>query len=77
MVGENMEYLLGLLTPVVLFLCGYIGYSLGNKQKPKKPKHEDQQRKVEHMEKMHNDFVKMMNYNESIALQRKKVRHNE
>lgn len=71
-----MQFFLGLLTAVVFFvlLSGavYIGYRVGKKKpKPKpQPIDEDEQRKAKQLQQ---DFVKLMNYNEEIALQRKKV----
>ncbi|MFE8704129.1 hypothetical protein ACFYKX_26535 [Cytobacillus sp. FJAT-54145] len=69
-----MQFFLGLLTAVVFFvlLLGavYIGYRLGQrKKKPPNIDDEDKRRAKE----LHSDFMKLMNYSEDIALQRKRV----
>ncbi|MDF1507629.1 hypothetical protein PZE06_05465 [Robertmurraya sp. DFI.2.37] len=69
-----MQFFLGLLTAVVFFvlLSGavYIGYRIGKKKPKPQPIDEDEQRKAKQLQQ---DFIKLMNYNEEIALQRKKV----
>lgn len=69
-----MQFLLGLLTAIVFFILlsfsFYLGYRFNHKRvKPPNPDEEEQRRARE----LHNDFMKLMNYNEDIALQRKKV----
>lgn len=68
-----MQFLLGLLTAVAFFslvaVALFIGYKFGQKRKPAAPDDEETKKAAQ----LHEDFVKLMNYNESIALQRKKV----
>lgn len=71
-----MEFLIGLLSGVVLFIllltAVYIGYRLGRKNgSVVSEPDEEQARKAK---KLHEDFVKLMNYDVSTALQRKKVK---
>ena len=71
-----MEFLYGLLTAVVFFIAliafYFIGYKQGNKQTAKPPDTEEAKDK-KYMAEIHNDFLKLMNYNEDTARQRKKV----
>lgn len=74
MVGEKMEYMLGLLTGVVFFaLIGaalFIGYRLGKKKPRSNPVDEEELRKA----KQFNDhFKELFSYDVQTALQRKKV----
>lgn len=74
MVGENMEYILGLLTGVVFFsLLGvalYIGYRLGKKKPKVTPVDEEEQRRTKQFD---DHFKALFNYDVQTALQRKKV----
>lgn len=75
MVGENMEYLIGLLTAVVFFvflsIVAYVGYRFGKVKKSIPSEDDEVQRK---REKMQQEFVELMNYDVNKALQRKKVK---
>ncbi len=69
-----MLFLYGLLTAVVFFIVVisalYIGYKLGHKQG--KPVEIDEKQIIK-AKKIQEDFQKLMNYDVSKALQRKKV----
>lgn len=74
MVGDHMEYLLGLLIGVV-FCCVLatvllIGYRLGRKKPDPEPVKDDVLR---HQEQLKKDFQELMNYDVERALQRKQV----
>ncbi|WP_212943145.1 hypothetical protein [Heyndrickxia oleronia] len=73
MVGENM-FIYGVLTAVAFFcvviLLLYIGYRIGKKPKQTVKPDEEELRKAA---KLREDFAKLMNYDVSTALQRKKV----
>lgn len=74
---NNMQFILGLLSGVVfLFALGVVflwAYQLGKKQRTNPPAAAADDEKTREAAQLHEDFVKLMNYNESIALQRKKV----
>ncbi|PKR86105.1 hypothetical protein [Heyndrickxia camelliae] len=65
-----MQFLLGLLTPVVFFVVFYMGTKYGKKQG--KPVEIDEKQLIK-AKKIQEDFQKLMNYDVSKALQRKKV----
>lgn len=71
---NNMQFIFGLLTAVVFFICLagalYIGYRLGKKRPEPKPIDKDKQREREQMAK---EFQAMFNYDTNTALQKKKV----
>lgn len=71
MVGDTMQYILGLLTPVVFFVVFYMGMKYGKKQGKPVEIDEEQARKAQRIKE---DFQKLMNYDVSTALQRKKVK---
>ncbi|GIN88700.1 hypothetical protein J6TS2_50860 [Heyndrickxia sporothermodurans] len=70
-----MEYLLGALVAVVFFILLlstlYIGYQLGTKKQKHKVKHDEEEARKAEMHR--SNFIKLMNYDVSTALQRKKV----
>ena len=69
-----MQFLFGLLTAVVFFLClagaYYIGLKQGKKRPAPKPVDEEEKRKREQVTK---HFQALFNYDTDIALQKKKV----
>jgi cbb3-type cytochrome oxidase subunit 3 len=73
--GENMEFFLGLFTAIVFFCCILFAFWMGLRTSKKtagaKPIDEEEQRKAK---ELHKDFMNVMNYNENVALQRKKVK---
>ena len=68
-----MQFLYGLLTAVVFFilLAGafYVGYRFNHKKVKAPDVDEEDQRR---QKILHEDFQKLMGYNEDIALQRKR-----
>jgi H+/gluconate symporter-like permease len=70
-----MEFLYGLLTAVVFFIALLFFFYLGTRYEKKKPPNqvEEDEEKKRDMQKLHSDFLKVMNYNEDVARQRKKV----
>jgi hypothetical protein len=70
----NMQFVLGLLTAVVFFICLagalYIGYRLGKKRPEPKPIDDEIKRKQEQATK---HFQALFSYDTDKALQRKKV----
>jgi CHASE3 domain sensor protein len=71
-------FIFGLLFAVVLFVVVgvvfYVGYRLGNKYKqPSQSTTEDEQKEINRLKSIQQDFVKLMNYDVSTALTRKKV----
>jgi len=80
MVGENMEFLLGLLTAAVLFLLLFLAYRMGTKQAKTKPPDipvteapKPSEEEIEKAKKIHEDFQRLMQYDVSKALERKQV----
>jgi hypothetical protein len=72
------SFILGLLFAVVLFVVigvvFYLGYRLGNKGKPSIPQQtEDEDNEIKRLDELQKGFVKLMNYDVSTALTRKKV----
>lgn len=70
MVGDNMEYLIGALSTAVFFILLFGAFTLGKKQTNHSlppPKEE-----LERAEKMRKDFNKLMNYDVTTALSRKR-----
>jgi hypothetical protein len=74
-----MEFLMGLLVAVVFFVVVSVsfltGYKFANKQRPVQKEtltdeDKEEQRKAEELQK---SFVKLMNYDLTTALNRKKV----
>ena len=69
-----MEFIFGLLTAVVFFIClsgaFYAGYKTGKKRPEPKPQDKEQQRKREQLNK---HFQNLFNYDTDTALQKKKV----
>jgi hypothetical protein len=76
MVGENMEYLIGALLVVVFFICVlyafYVGYKLGKRTNTAKVENEDDDMKKKAII-LQKEFVELMNYDVTKALERKKV----
>jgi hypothetical protein len=74
-----MEFLYGLLTAVVFFIALLFFFYLGIRYEKKKPPNQpainetDELEHVRKQQEIHKDFLKVMNYNETIARQRKKV----
>jgi hypothetical protein len=70
-----MEYLLGLLTPVVFFAV----YQLGkhNHKPTKQSEAEKKENVIEKEEKLRKDFLSMMTYDVEKAMQGKKVTDGE
>jgi CHASE3 domain sensor protein len=79
LVGDKVNsFIFGLLFAVVLFVVVgvvfYVGYRLGNKYKqPSQSTTEDEQKEINRLKSIQQDFVKLMNYDVSTALTRKKV----
>jgi hypothetical protein len=73
------SFILGLLFAVVLFvvvgLVFYVGYRIGKKKQPIVPTvpTEDDDKEIKRIEDLHKGFVKLMNYDFTTAVQRKKV----
>lgn len=77
-VDKLNTFIFGLLFAVVLFVVVaasfYIGYRLGTKTKPAiQVPNEDQDSEIKRIEELQKGFVKLMNYDVSTALARKKV----
>lgn len=72
-----MEFILGLLTAVVFFICLFIAFKLGQKQtKPTKkdnPLTEDEQRQRDKIKQFDQHFKSLFAYDVDTAIQRKKV----
>lgn len=70
-----MEYLLGLLTGLVLFLCVLIGFYFGQKQPKRKVEHKPiSDTEKQQIERFNKHFKELFSYDVDKALQRKKVR---
>jgi Mg2+/citrate symporter len=72
-----MEFILGVFVAALFFCCLFLAYWMGTRQ-TKQPKKvntltEDEQRQKEQIQRAQQDFSKMMKYDLSQALQRKKV----
>lgn len=74
-VGDNMDFLLGLLVGVILFvvigLSLYIGFRIGKKNRPTPQKIDEQEE--QRIKKFNNHFKALFSYDVDTALQRKKV----
>lgn len=72
-----MEFLLGLLTAVVFFICLFIAFKIGQKQtktiKKDNPLTEEDQRQREKIKQFDQHFKSLFAYDVEKALQRKKV----
>jgi hypothetical protein len=77
--GDTMDFLYGLLTAVVIFIALLFFFYLDIRYEKKKPPNQpavneaDELEHVRKQQEIHKDFLKVMNYNETIARQRKKV----
>lgn len=73
-VGDNMQFILGLLTAVAFFifmaLAIYVGYRIGKKRLTPVPVDDEEKRRSERFNKHFQDLFK---YDLETALQRKKV----
>jgi hypothetical protein len=74
-----MDFIYGLLTAVVFFIALLFFFYLGIRYERKKPPNKpvsNETKEFEHIKKqqeIHNDFLKVMSYNEDTARQRKQV----
>ncbi|AYC29648.1 hypothetical protein [Paenisporosarcina cavernae] len=70
-----MDYLIGLLTGVVLFIVFYLGYrmGLGHNQVPKAKPPDMDPEEQQRLKKLNEDFANIFSYDVKTALQRKKV----
>jgi hypothetical protein len=73
MVGDNMQFILGLATMLVFFVClataSYIGYKLGKKKIKSIPITDEETRKRTQFDE---HFKALFNYDVSTALKRKR-----
>jgi hypothetical protein len=72
------SFVLGILFTIAFFvvvgIIFFLGYWLGTKNKqPLQEPTEDEQKEIKRLKGMQEDFVKLMNYDVSTALTRKKV----
>lgn len=71
-----MEFIIGLLTAVVFFICLFVAFHLGKKQTKKSDKPqltEDEQRQKDLTKQYNEHFKKLFRYDIDTAIQRKKV----
>jgi hypothetical protein len=72
-----MQFLLGLLTAVVFFLCLYTAFWIGQKRAKKptvtKPLSEEEEERIKEAKRHTAHFQKLWTYDTDKALQRKKV----
>jgi hypothetical protein len=73
-----MEYIIGLISGLVFFIClglsFYFGYKAGSKKQPITPINQDtDEQTIQRTKQLHEDFQAIMNYDLSTAMQRKKV----
>lgn len=75
--GDNMQFLLGLLTAVVFFLCLAAAFYIGHRTKRKSsipvPLTEEEKERQKEVKRYNQHFKALFSYDTEIALQRKKV----
>ena len=72
-----MEFILGLLSSAVLFICLYTAFKMGQKQMKKPSKvntlTEEETKQREQIKQYNEHFKKLFSYDVDTALQKKKV----
>jgi hypothetical protein len=72
-----MEFILGLLSSAVFFICLFIAYRMGQKQtkppKKEKPLTEEAEHQKEQIKRYNEHFKRLFSYDVDTAVQRKKV----
>lgn len=67
-----MEFILGALSTAAFLFCLYAAYKYGQRSRKSVPREMDEQQ-VQRAKRLREGFEQMMSYNESKALERKKV----